>query len=73
VLDASGAVKSTEGSWQAGRDGARAGIYMPGHPRVGQSAQQEFFKGHAEDHFSILRFNEHVRTPAVSSRHALLT
>jgi len=29
------------GSWTAGKDGARAGIYMPAHPRVGQSGRQE--------------------------------
>jgi hypothetical protein len=53
-LDARGHVTSTEGSWQAGRDGARAGLFMPAHPRVGQSARQEYWKGHAEDHFRVL-------------------
>ena len=33
----SGKVNSTEGSWQAGVDGAQPGIFMPAHPRVGQS------------------------------------
>jgi len=50
-LDAQGHVKSTEGTWQAGRDGAVAGIYMPAHPTVGRSGRQEFYRGHAEDHF----------------------
>src|SRR5438094_5808006 len=31
-LDAMGKVKSTSGSWEAGVDGARAGIYMFAHP-----------------------------------------
>src|SRR5215475_7229156 len=53
-LDASGHVSSTEGSWQSGRDGARAGIFMPARPRVGYSARQEYYKGHAEDHFQVL-------------------
>src|SRR5215468_5453177 len=35
-LDSRGRVKSTEGSWRSGRDGARSGIFMPAHPRVGQ-------------------------------------
>ncbi|MGZ4396326.1 MAG: hypothetical protein ACXVZ2_13300, partial [Gaiellaceae bacterium] len=48
-LDAKGRVTSTEGTWRAGVDGARAGIYMPAHPRVGQSYAQEFYKGHAQD------------------------
>ena len=36
-LDAHGHVTSTEGTWLAGRDGAKAGLFMPAHPRVGQS------------------------------------
>lgn len=68
-----GAVKTREGSWQAGVDGARAGIFMPAHPRPGQSGVQEMFKGEAEDHFRVLSLSAPVTTPAVSSRHALLT
>jgi hypothetical protein len=52
-LDTSGRVTSTEGSWLAGADGAQPGIYMPAHPRVGQSGRQEYYKGHAEDHFRV--------------------
>jgi len=52
-LDRHGRVTSTEGSWQAGRDGAKPGIFMPAHPRVGQSFRQEYYKGHAEDHFRV--------------------
>jgi hypothetical protein len=72
TLDASGKVKSTEGTWQAGVHGARAGIFMPAHPRVGQTGLQEYYKGHAEDQFRILSLSAHVRTPAASSRQALL-
>ena len=53
-LDAHGHVTSTEGTWAAGEDGAKPGIYMPAHPRVGQSGEQEFYKGHAEDHFEVV-------------------
>ena len=53
-LDRHGHVTSTEGTWQAGVSGARAGIYIPGHPRIGRTGQQEFLKGHAEDHFKII-------------------
>ena len=49
-----GQVKSTEGTWQAGVDGAKAGIYIPGHPHVGQSGLQEYYQGHAEDHFKVI-------------------
>ena len=53
-LDARGHVKSTEGTWRAGLDGARSGIYMPAHPHVGQSGRQEYYRGHAEDHFAVI-------------------
>ena len=53
-LDASGKVKSTEGSWRAGVHKAQPGIYMPAHPHGGQSGRQEFLKGQAEDHFRVL-------------------
>jgi hypothetical protein len=40
--DEQGHVVSTDGSWQAGVDGARAGIFMPATPRVGATYQQEW-------------------------------
>ena len=53
-LDRRGRVVSTEGTWRAGVDGARPGVFMPAHPRVGQSFAQEHAKGIAEDHFRIV-------------------
>jgi hypothetical protein len=53
-LDAHGKVTSTEGTWQAGVRGAKPGIFMPAHPRVGQSGRQEYYKGHAEDRFKVI-------------------
>jgi hypothetical protein len=53
-LDRQGHITSTEGSWQAGRDGAVPGIFMPAAPQLGQSFRQEFYRGHAEDHFRIV-------------------
>ncbi|MEA2193651.1 MAG: hypothetical protein QOG42_85 [Solirubrobacteraceae bacterium] len=73
TLNRNGKVDSTEGSWQSGVDGAEAGIYMPGHPRVGQGGRQEYYKGHAEDHFTVLSLDAHADAPGASSRHALLT
>jgi hypothetical protein len=64
-LDKNGNVTSREGSWQAGRDGAEAGIFMPAHPRVGQSFRQEYYKGHAEDHFKIIAVYRSVAPPGV--------
>jgi hypothetical protein len=53
-LDRSGHVTSTEGTWQAGVDGAVPGIYMPAHPTLGSTGRQEYYKGHAEDHFRVI-------------------
>lgn len=72
-LNPHGKVTSTEGSFLNGRDGAKGGIFMPANPRVGQSFQQESFKGEAEDRFRILDLATGVTTPAVSSQNAMLT
>jgi hypothetical protein len=72
-LDESGNVKSTEGSWQAGVNDARAGVVMPAHPRRGQSFRQEYYKGQAEDHFRVLSLSASVHVPYLASKHALLT
>jgi hypothetical protein len=72
-LDRQGRIKSREGSWQAGRAGAKAGIFMPARPVVGRSFRQEFFKGHAEDHFQIVRLGATVHTAFRTSKSALLT
>lgn len=73
TLDRHGHVLSREGTWRSGRRGARAGIFMPRHPKVGRAYQQEHYAGHAEDHFRIVNRRAHVHTPFVSSRHALAT
>lgn len=72
-LDDAGKVVSTEGSWTAGEDGATPGIYMPGDPQVGQSMQQEFYPGQAEDHFVVLLTSGSVKVPAGTYKDALLT
>ena len=72
-LDARGHVTSTEGTWQSGVDGAKAGIYMSARPRVGQSFRQELYPGHADDHFAVVSLTASVSVPYVTSHHALLT
>ncbi len=72
-LSPSGRIVSTEGSWRSGVDGAQAGVFMPAHPHPGQTGRQEYYKGHAEDHFRVLSLSADVDTPGASSRHALLT
>ena len=62
-LDRHGRVTTTEGSWRAGTDGARQGVFMPAHPRVGQSFAQEHYPGHAEDRFAIVSRTATVRVP----------
>jgi hypothetical protein len=72
-LNTQGKVTSTEGSFLNGRDGAKGGIFMPVHPAVGRTYQQEAFKGQAEDKFRILSMATSITTPAVSSNTAMLT
>ena len=70
-LDTRGHVTSTEGTWLAGVHGAHAGIYMPAHPRVGQTGRQEYYKGQAEDHFKVIGLFGAVTAPG--TKNALLT
>ena len=72
-LDRNGNVKDTSGTWLAGKDGAKPGVFMYAHPRVGQAARQEYLKGEAEDHFQVLRLGEHVTVPFERFGNALLT
>ncbi len=53
TLNPDGSVKTREGTFQAGVDGAQAGIYATAAPRLGVDYRQEYYKGHAEDHFAV--------------------
>lgn len=68
-----GEVVSTKGSWQAGVNHARAGIFMPAQPQVGQVFKQEDARNVAEDCFKIVDLNASVKTPFVTSNEALQT
>ena len=73
-VDRHGRVTSTEGSWRAGTDGARQGVFMPAHPHVGQSFAQEHYPGHAEDHFKVLSRTATIGVPFGTFRgRALMT
>lgn len=72
-LNRHGQVTSREGSFRAGRDGARPGVLFPGAPKVGQRARQEYYRGHAEDRFKVLATDARVSTPFVSTHHAVRT
>jgi hypothetical protein len=58
-----GVVVSTGGSWEAGVDGAQAGIAVPGKPEIGMTYRQEYYAGEAEDRGKVLSLDEHVEVP----------
>jgi hypothetical protein len=62
-LDKHGHVTSTEGTWRTGKKGAQAGIFMQANPQVGDQFQQEFLRGHAEDHYKVLSLSAKVKVP----------
>jgi hypothetical protein len=68
-----GKVKTTEGSWQAGVDGAEAGILLPAEPEVGMTYRQEYYEGEAEDAAEILSLDEWVEVPFGRFRNVLMT
>jgi hypothetical protein len=70
---ANGKPVSTEGSFEAGVDGAQAGIIMPARPKVGMRYRQEFSKGHAEDRAKIVSLRERVKVPLRRYRKTLMT
>jgi hypothetical protein len=64
---------SKEGSWEAGVDGAKAGIVMLAHPRVGRRYREEHYPGHAEDGAQVLSRDEQVEVPYGHFTHVLMT
>jgi hypothetical protein len=62
-LDAQGRVITTKGTWLAGRDGARPGIVMEAHPKVGDTYHQERAGNVAQDMATVLSVDEDVRVP----------
>jgi hypothetical protein len=72
-LNRQGRPVSTEGSFEAGVEGARPGVLIPGHPKVGLVGRQEFLEGEAEDHFRVLDLKASVSVPFVSTGKALRT
>jgi hypothetical protein len=73
TLDKHGHVKSREGSFMSGQNGAEAGIFMTPHPHPGPSYYQEYYPGHALDTYTVVRRNARITVPLVQSSHALLT
>lgn len=59
-----GKVANHDGSWLAGQDGKRAGLMMPGTPKVGMKFYQEIAPGLAMDRAEIVSLDETCKMPA---------
>lgn len=53
----------TAGSWEAGVDGAEAGIAMLASPAPGDAYRQEYYKNEAEDQAKVLRLDASASVP----------
>jgi hypothetical protein len=68
-----GKPSSTSGSWEAGADGAQAGVVMPASPAPGLEYRQEYRKGSAEDRARVLSIDDQVESPVGHFKDAVLT
>jgi hypothetical protein len=59
-----GQIVSHEGAWQSGKNGARAGLFMPGIVLLGARYQEETAPGVAMDRGEIVSLTEEVETAA---------
>ncbi|MDI6909828.1 hypothetical protein [Nocardioides sp.] len=71
TYDRRGRLESREGSWEAGVDGAVAGIIMPAHPRPTDAYRQEYYRGEAEDQAWIVQVNASATVPYAKVRHVV--
>jgi hypothetical protein len=72
-LDENGNVISTEGSWEAGVDGAEAGIIMLADPKKGDKYQQENAPDVAEDMAQVIGFEDSLCVRAGCFENVLVT
>ncbi len=68
-----GQVVSTAGSWEAGVNGAQAGVIMPAIPQVGSVYREEYYAGEAEDAAQVLSIDEQAEVRYGHFRHVVLT
>jgi hypothetical protein len=68
-----GKVSSTEGSWEAGVDGALPGVIMPANPEVSLAYTQEHYAGEAEDKGKVVALDRTVSVPYGSFDEVLVT
>jgi hypothetical protein len=58
-----GKVVGTSGSWEAGVNGAKPGILMEAHPKVGGTYHQEYARGVAEDMATVVGLDASATVP----------
>jgi uncharacterized membrane protein YkoI len=70
-----GKLVDTDGSWEAGVDGALPGIVMFGDPaaHIGETYRQEYYAGEAEDMADLLSVSESVTIPFGSFENVVQT
>lgn len=68
-----GTLVDHEGSWQAGKDGAKPGYWMPKNPTVGMKYRQEYYAGEAEDEAEVLSIKETVKIGLGTFKNCLKT
>jgi hypothetical protein len=73
TYDEHGNLEDREGSWEAGVDGAVAGVIMPADPRPPFAARMEYSKGVAEDQAWVVQRLPSVMTPGGRYDHIVRT
>ncbi len=58
-----GKLTTRAGSFEAGVDGAKAGVVMPANPEPGLAYRQEYYKDEAEDEGEVLSLEEMAEVP----------
>lgn len=59
-----GKITTRGGSFEAGVDGAQAGVILPASPEVGMVYRQEYYEGEAEDNGEVLALGQQADVPA---------
>jgi hypothetical protein len=73
TYDEHGNLEDREGSWEAGVDGAVAGIIMPADPHPSTAGYMEYAKGEAEDQAWVVQRLPSVATPGGRYEHIVRT
>lgn len=68
-----GLISTIDGTFMAGVNGAKPGIIMKAHPKVGDFYRQEFDLANAEDFAEVVGLNASVTVPTGTYHHCLKT